>query len=551
MPDEYQTDLEARISLARDDVREYIMLMISAVDGDTVAEHEMFDLYVDSIVASLAEPKHCLIIAPPEHMKTTVLRWALVWLKGKNPRLRFGLSSADLGRSKKTLTAIRKGITSSINRLIFPHMQPDMSRSAARGEWSQMALYLDGDVTDPSFEVYAFWGEALGGRVDIWMLDDHVSPDCETSPTIREDTWRRLNGTFLNRLTDDGIAFMLGNVWHREDPNHKMAQSPSVHTLWIGYNSTDELYWRCMHPARGWKHGEAGTMPRWEAVWPERRLIAKYNTDPGTYRKTFGGRALSEEDMVFPPHGKWKRYRPEEIASIKDQIRIYARLDPAGGKMLKKSDFCSISAVGIDKNRIMYLLAWRCFKASPLLQARALWDMHDWFKREGYLQGIYMAEVEMMPNDDGWIWPLIESINAEEQARGNGLDVRASYSNIPKPSRIHSMLKHFVHGFIRFPYDWESEMKASGETREITSQIEEYRGEMTKEHDDAPDSLQGAIKLAEREGPYIPRQITDLQSDRMVAQYAKELAVENVMRKRGPDGKMLPPRRGLSLGRIG
>lgn len=537
-----QQELLASMTLARVDPREYIKLMISAVDGDPVHEHPLFDLYVDSLMRCLATRTWTQIIAPPEHLKSTVLRWLLVWIKAKNPRLRIGLTSADRDRSQKTLTAIRKGILSSINQQIFPHMLADASRSKERGEWNQNMIYLNGDVTDPSFEVFAFWGDVLGSRVDIWLMDDVVTQESEDSPTIREKTWRRINRTFLTRLTDSGLVFFLGNVWHREDAHHKMANSQSVHTLWIGYEGTERLYYKVLNSAPGWKRPLEGTMERIEAIWPESRLQAVYNNDPTTYRKSYGGKALSEEDMIFPPREKWKIWQPQELAPIMDQIRIYAALDPSGGKYAKHNDFAAMSAIGIDAQRRLYLLGWRCARVSAIDQAHWLWDMHDALKRAGFRLGIWQAEVEFLPKDEDWLWPEVERINAEEQAKNNSLNISAHYDNRSKPTRIHAMLKHFKHRFLAFPHDWLDQCKTDRETREFTCQIEDFRGD-DREHDDAPDCLAAAIELAEREGPYIPLPIDDLQTRGLMAQYARQQDASNLITRRKPDGSWEPAKK--------
>lgn len=537
--------MAATLARARDNFRYYINCMIAGVDGDSVHPHEFQDLIDDSLARCAKAGKHCVIVAPPEHAKTTrVIRWA-IWMRAHNPRLRIGLTSGDQGRAEKSLTAIRKIILSDFNRAIFPAMMPDQSRSQARGEWNKTRLYLDGDTTDPSFEVYPFEGQVQGARIDILIADDVVGSTCKTSEADRLRVHGVIHGTWLNRLTAGGIAVILNNVWHREDPIHKMAESPSFHTLWIGYNGQDSLYWRVNAPVKGWKHGDGGEMELWREVWPEHRLLAKYEADRFYYKQIFGGKAMLAEECVFPPHAEWKRYWPEDILRVETQMLLYAHLDPAGGKYVKKGDYACVCVIGIDINRIMYLLDVLCWRGDALEQAAVLWELHERFRTEG-VRGITRATVEVLPKDERWIWPLLETMNAKEQAIGNGLDIGMSSSREPKHARIHTLLREIRQGFLRFPHDWEARMLKSPHVRNLTNQLEDFP---LGDHDDGPDALERAVRLAESEGPMVLGKMGEEEKMRAILVQGRELDKSNVIGRRGMDGNWKPrvEDRGLRL----
>lgn len=493
--------LAAILGLARSEPKTYVNSIVAFVDGDSVHLHPFQDLLYESLNLCLQAGKHCVLVMPPEHIKTTgVARWS-VWQRAKNPRLRIGLTSGDEGRAKKTLTAIRKIILSSFNQIIFPHMRPDASRSQARGEWNQTRLYLDGDSTDPSFEVYPFEGEAGGARLDILIMDDVIGASCRTSEADRTRTYGLIHGQWLNRLTGEGIAIVLNNVWHREDAVHKMALSPSFHTFWMGYRGTESIYWRCHHPVSGWMHGEAGEFGLWEAVWPESRLINRDNADHFAYKRMFGGKAMLAEECRFPPMGQWARWSDEDVAKVQfNGGYLYATLDPAGGKFVKKGDFAAIAVVMIGRDRFLYVIDVWMGRELPQRQIERLWEIHEKWADWG---GLRHASIEVLPKDDGFVVPVVRAHQDKLREAGReewkmSWDVHGAWEN--KITRIDGSVRYFTNGWIKWPHDLERRVKAGAGWREMVNQLEDFP---LADHDDGPDSLAAAIELAVKRGPML------------------------------------------------
>lgn len=517
--------LAAHLALARESPREYTNLMIAAVDGDAVHDHPFQDLIYDSLDCCLKAGKHCVLVMPPEHGKTTIIdRW-LVWHKAHSPRLRIGITSGDMDLAKKSLTKIRKIILSDINRMIFSHMMPDQSRSQARGEWNQSRLYMDGDSSDPSFEVYPLTGQIQGSRLDIFKMDDIVGIECKTSEPERLDIHSRIHATFLNRLTDNGIAIVAANVFHREDPIHKMAQSPSFHTLWLGYNGTDSMYWRVHHPAEGWPHGDGGTLPLWDAVWPKERLLAKELADRLYYKQMFGGKAMLAEECRFPPREQWATYQPEDlVAQINAGARIYATLDPAGGKFVKHGDFAAVPVVMIGSDKLLYVLDVWMGREEPQRQVEKLWELHEKWSQHG-CQGIEHASIEVLPKDDGFIRPAVKHRQDELRKGGDkfwNLSWDLHSVTKPKVTRIDGVVRYFSNGWIKWPWNLAELIAKNESWREMVNQIEDFP---MGGHDDGPDALAACIELAMRRGPKLMT-TPDYAAEKDRAR-AKRLAVED------------------------
>ncbi len=529
---EFDDAFIARLALARDNPRDYTNLMIAAVDGDAVHDHPFMDLIYDSLECCLRAGKHCVLVMPPEHGKTTIIdRW-LIHKKAHSPRLRIGITSGDDGLSKKSLTKIRKIILSDVNRAIFPHMMPDQSRSQARGEWNQTRLYMNGDSTDPSFEVYPLEGQVQGARLDILKLDDIVGISHKTSEADRNRIHSIVHATWLNRLTAGGIAIIPANVFHREDAIHKMAESSAFHTLWLGDNGTDSMYWRVHHPAPGWSHGESGEFALWDAVWPKARLEAKEQSDRLYYKQMFGGKAMLAEECRFPGHEQWARYQPEDLVrEINAGGRIYATLDPAGGKFVHKNDFAAIPVVMIGADKLLYMLDIWMAREEPQRQVAKLWEMHEKWSQHG-CQGLEHASIEVLPKDQGFIRPAIRHHEDELRKEGNDFwrmswDLHAS--NKPKPTRIDGSVRYFTNGWIKWPWNLQELIASSPHWRELVNQIEDFP---MGNHDDGPDALAAAIELAVKRGPKLA--MTDFSANekdrlRRKAQAVTERANELVM----------------------
>lgn len=517
--------LAAHLALARSSPRDYTNTMIAAVDGDSVHDHPFMGLIYDSLNLCLKVGKHCGLVMPPEHAKTTIIdRW-LVWQKAHSPRIRIGISSGDDGLSKKSLTKIRKIILSDFNRAIFPHMMPDQSRSQARGEWNQSRLYMDGDSSDPSFEVYPFEGMVQGARLDLLKLDDIVGISHKTSQADRERVHSILHATWLNRLTAKGIAIIPANVFHREDAIHKMTESSSFHVLWMGYNGTDSIYWRVHHPVEGWKHGESGEFPLWEKVWPKKRLLAKEASDRLYYRQMFGGKAMLAEECRFPPREQWKTYDPEDlITQINGGGRIYATLDPAGGKMVHKNDFAAIPVVMIGADKFVYVLDVWMAREEPQRQVAMLWELHEKWSHHG-CQGIEHASIEVLPKDQGFIRPAVRYQQEELRKAENAfwaLSWDLHSVTVPKVTRIDGVVRYFTNGWIRWPWNLGELIQTSAHWRELVNQIEDFP---MGNHDDGPDALAACIELAVRRGPKLGT--TGIEADEKDRIRRRRLAVED------------------------
>jgi len=446
--------------------------------------------------------KHAVIVAPPEHAKTGQIIGRLVHEVGRDPSKHVGLVAKDGDLVKKNMIRIRKALCDKVTQTVFPMMRPDTRRSKNAGEWSTNRLYLQGQSL-PAFEGFTRDGQAEGSRLDIIWMDDCVTRECHRSQAERDAARSAIYNTWLNRITNNGICVISNNVWHREDPIHLMCESSSFSVLWVGYETDPyRLYWRTHHPTDVWKHGKRGEFKTLWDQWPASRLASKEAEDRLTWKRLYEGKAVLAEESRFPPMGAWKRY--DCLPKPGSGERIYAHLDPSGGRSAHKGDFAALTLVMTTPDKRFFVLDPWVTRALPTEQRKACFESHRYWKSLGY-QGIYRLNVEVLRKDQGWVTEPFRREIADMRARGDAafdLPIRFTSPHENKGSRIERMSPYFENGWLEFPKDLERRMRLDAVTgrswKQLVNQIEDWG--LGRTHDDAPDSLAGALFIAAKRG---------------------------------------------------
>lgn len=487
-----QRKLESLLVAARVSPRLFADLIL-AESGRRVRPHAMHKLMQKLLSACVRERKNLLIQAPPEHAKTSQLIPSLVWLLGHNLKLKIGMVSRDRDLVEENLMRVRKVLISPACASVFPAIAPDVHRSAAdRGEWSKTKLYLV-DQDTPAFEAFSLFGASEGHRLDFIWADDCVTRSCLYSEAERRQVASALFDTFANRLTDEGIMLVTNNCWHREDAIHRMAESPSFATLWIGYEDVDRMYFRLTHPPAGWDGPAQGTFPLW-SQWPRERLVKKLGEPGGAWKRLFQGRAVAPEDTRFPSREAWKRWAFHELPR---EGKIHGHFDPSGGLSAGKGDFGAIVLVLRRPDGTRDVIDCWVERRPPEEQVAACFTLHEKWTRLGY-GGVFRMGIEMLPKDQQWVRKVFETHQEKLRVSGSPYwqlpwEIRPPTG--PKPTRIEQIGPPLTHGWLRFPDDLEDRARRDGagaSWRRLTEQLEEWP---FHDHDDGPDALAGAIAL--------------------------------------------------------
>ena len=472
--------------------------LIMAHAGQTVRRHPMHVKLCDVLEACARVSRNATIHFPPEHGKSTLILPYLISLLAGVPTRKIGIVSSDKDLAEEHLMRIRKAIVGSVVQTVFPHLRPDLKMSSAsHGEWSKTKLYLAGQ-DQPAFEVIPLYAASEGHRLDVIYLDDVCNRQGMTSEAERLRANAAVFGTFLNRLTPGGFVIWSNNCWHREDAFHKARESEGFATLWVSYRGTEALTWQ-VRDLPDWTGKTSGEWPLWEQ-WPVERLREKRQESGPFYTRLYEGRAVQTEDCRFPGRDTWARYTPEELeAAVKGGGQFYGFLDPSGGKRADKGDWAALTGLLATRDRIAYVVDAWVNRVAPSAQVRACFDAEGVLRRK-WGRGFLRFEVEMLPNTEGFVRQPFDHDRVERQkARDDGwqLPWRIRNPKEPKESRIERLGPPLENGWLKWPAGLEALIDAptpAGRSwRRLVEGIEEWP---MADHDDAPDSLAGAVAMA-------------------------------------------------------
>ncbi len=490
--------------------------------GAKVVVHQMQVLMHDHLTACQGARLHCLWITPPEHTKSRVTISRAAWEIGRRPDLRVVITSADRDLAQRNFNRLRDYVVSPVFNSVFGGVRPGNARGtgAAKKEFNQTRLYMAGQ-TDPSVELTSLLGNWEGVRADFLIADDCVTRDCLRSEVERERIYEALTLTAFNRLSDEGIALILNNIWHREDPIHRFMESSSFSTLRITYpDALDCIEYEVINAPPGFPWAARGTLPLW-SVWNHERLVRKREESTSAFKRMFRGYATVAEDLHFPERKLWKRYRPEMLEKNQGE-RIFVHLDPSGGRQVRGEDFAAlVPLLRMTDGRCLVMAdLLRMMRTTPEKQIDAIWDAHRELKRRGWGRGIDHASIEALPKDQEWL--RLEINRRQERLREEGdpdwmLDiVLVSPGRESKGSRIESLITPMERGWILYPDDLEVQAR-SGDVKEFVQQIEDNP---FGEHDDGPDALAAAWKRARLSAKFEP------PSEELLAQRSVEAILQ-------------------------
>ena len=518
-----QEIVEAFIVRGREEAAPFSALMMAA-GGDEVAPHPMFDLMLQVLEACRADKKHCVIITPPEHGKSTEIRNWLLHELGHNPAIRIGLISADLDNAKRNLLKMRKTILSDVFRATFPDIIPDTQASTDKGEWSTTRLYLKGQHW-PAIEVFPLDGSAEGVRLDLVWLDDAEPRKCQHHEAERERVRSAIHGTWLRRCTAGGMVIISNNVWHPDGPTQKMRESSSFCALTIGYNDVDRIFWKLEHPPVSWQGETAGHFELWDP-WPRHRLESTQAEDEYTFRRMFGCVATVAGLSRFPELAQWGRYR--DLPEPKSYHRIYGALDPSGGRGAEDEDYAAVWLI-LELEAESLIIDGCVARLLPADQVAKCYALHRKWQRLGYGDGIYRLKFEVLKKDEGWIWGEWRAQQAALREAGDKswkLPIEPHYPVENKESRIERLARPFSMGWLRVPADAEAliaddKSEFGRALRILTKQLQDFPH---ADHDDAPDALIATLDNAKAGGPGRPLSEEERIERRLEESRAAEIA---------------------------
>jgi len=174
-----------------------------------------------------------VLMAPPQHGKTTIVTDLIAWVAGKNPNLKclFTSYSDDLGQGVNV--ALQRMMDSDRFKQVFGSRLPAFGRAVEGMRNSNLLEYVGDNPHNPgvpsaykgSFRNTTVNGQVTGKGLDFGFIDDPIKGRREAnSLTVRDATWAWLTDDFFTRFSDHAALLMTLTRWHLDDPAGRFLQ---------------------------------------------------------------------------------------------------------------------------------------------------------------------------------------------------------------------------------------------------------------------------------------------------------------------------------------
>lgn len=274
MVKEAQAAFASLCALARQDCALFCELVLS--DEETGQPIEMSEMHEEwHRVADSGQ--NMIVWAFPESGKSQQFSIGRVlWMLGRNPRLRIAILAAAERQVKKLIASLRRHIESNpILHQIFPELR--------RGElWTDHAITVarPGIIKDPSVQAISPNGAIQGARINVLIIDDVLVEDNTRTAYQRTKTNVWIRASAFSRLTRNSQIIVLANAFHPDDLAHELAR---------------EGWW-----AKKYAVLDARGEPTYPARWPKERIEStKLELGPTEFARMMMCQARSDEDARF------------------------------------------------------------------------------------------------------------------------------------------------------------------------------------------------------------------------------------------------------------
>lgn len=165
-----------------------------------------------------------VIMAPPQHGKSTAIIDFIAWLFGKRYSIKTIYASFSDRLGVRANLKLQRIINSNRYTRVFPDTK-------LIGQKTQDYFEFDGG--EGFFRNTTVRGSVTGESLDIGVIDDPIKGRLEAnSVTVRNAAWDWLTDDFSTRFADDGALLIILTRWHIDDPvGRLLAIDPDVRVL--------------------------------------------------------------------------------------------------------------------------------------------------------------------------------------------------------------------------------------------------------------------------------------------------------------------------------
>ncbi len=145
----------------------------------------------------------------------------VLWRIGKDPNTTIAIMCNTSEMATRIVSSIKGYIAYSPEfKDVFPDIKP--------GEiWAsnKFSVVRESLRKDPTVQAVGLTGNIVGARLDGLVIDDIDNIDSTLTEAARVQTEQRVRKQGISRLSADGWAVGIGNVWHEKDCLHRLAAS--------------------------------------------------------------------------------------------------------------------------------------------------------------------------------------------------------------------------------------------------------------------------------------------------------------------------------------
>lgn len=287
-----------------------------------------------------------MIKSPPQHGKSQIVIDFLLWVSGKNPRLKtiFASYAEDLG--KRANSEMQKMMLHPEWSDIFPEVvmgADDEKRKVGRWRAKRNSSLIQFEHFGGEFRNVTTGGPITGLSLDLGVIDDVLKGRQEAqSETVRNSKWEWFVNDFFTRFADHGAMLIIGTNWHVDDPMQRMiTKFPSMRVIdFPAIAIKDEE-----HRAKG------------EALFPEHKSLEFLLERKGIMTPE-EWESLYQQNPILEGGSKFKK-RMFELVKMPEEFDFEFIVVDTAYKDDEKNDYQAAGHFGVKDGELYFNDMWR------------------------------------------------------------------------------------------------------------------------------------------------------------------------------------------------
>ncbi len=180
-----------------------------------------------------------VLMAPPQHGKSTTVEDFIAWVAGRNPNLKTIYASYSEQLGVTCNLNLQRMFTSQRYRFVFGNTRVGMPGWVCKND------FIEFEGNAGSFRNTTVNGQITGMELHLGVLDDPLKGRAEaSSPLVRDRTWSWFVDDFCTRFAASSATLMILTRWHVDDPAGRFIERfPDVRVLhYPAIAEVDEKY---------------------------------------------------------------------------------------------------------------------------------------------------------------------------------------------------------------------------------------------------------------------------------------------------------------------